>query len=44
MLQEIDYNKNPELKKLKFLAPGPKITGSGNDQAVKPEPSKFFRF
>jgi len=25
---DVDYDKNPELKKLQFLAPGPKITGS----------------
>lgn len=36
---EIDYNKNPELRKLQFLAPGPKI--SGKTGRVKKQSGKY---
>lgn len=33
----IDYSKNPELRKLKFLAPGPKMTAVCESENVKAE-------
>ncbi|XP_028397957.1 lysine-specific demethylase 5A-like [Dendronephthya gigantea] len=35
--QSIDYSRNPELKKLQFLAPGPKMTTVCESDSVKEE-------